>query len=108
MLRFLPLTAVLSSILIPLLPEASFSLPSMDTSYPAVSGGNRDMPVCYVQTLDGKTLDLDRLCRNTALEKGKNSAPQINAGQCYVFDAAGHTCVASASNNQQNQTDLGQ
>jgi len=109
MLKVFPLTTALSAILVAFAPNVGWSLPfSIENPYPEVSGAAKDLPVCYVQTQDGKTLDLDRVCRQASNEGSKNSSNLINSSQCYIFDAAGHPCVATANNTQGNTANSAQ
>jgi hypothetical protein len=68
-MRLLPTIATLSAVLTPLMAEAAFSLPMPRTAdFPVTSNPQVNVPVCYIETTSGTTLDLGSLC-------GSNSAP---------------------------------
>jgi len=70
---FLPTT--LSVILIPFMAEVAFSRPVFsDSQHPKVHNSEVDLPLCYIQTADGRTLNLQKLCN-------KNSPVPIKASQ---------------------------
>lgn len=77
MLRYLYFTATLSTVLISLLPEVGLTSPLLiGNQYPAVSTSNRDIPVCYLKTEDGRTLDLGKLCKTTPQDSNISSSSQ--------------------------------
>lgn len=102
MLKLFSVTATLSTILVPLLPNVVLSFPvAVDSPYPEVSGSNMDSLICYVQTEDGRTIDLNNLCRKTS-ENNSSSGISFGTGGCYLFDATGRPCTASAGESQKN------
>lgn len=61
MLKTLSLTTALSAALITSISQVAFSRPSSETSaYPVVA--NSEGLVCYMETEEGQTLNLGRLC----------------------------------------------
>lgn len=67
MLRCFCLAAALSVALTPLLTKVAFSRPlSPRSQYPEVQNSRVDLPICYIQTADGRTVDLQRLCGKTS------------------------------------------
>lgn len=63
MLRFLFLTATLSTTLISFMPNSAISeQPSRTFRHPTVSNPGAESPVCYMQTADGTTLNLSNIC----------------------------------------------
>jgi hypothetical protein len=56
-------TAIFCSAWILFIPETAFSCPLTTASkYPVVSNLDTDEPVCYMQTVDGRTVNLSSLC----------------------------------------------
>ncbi len=75
---FLRIT-VLSAAFIPFTAKVAFSVPQARGSYDAVVPSSKtDKPVCYMQTTDGKTLDLSNMCinesRTTQLQQSQTTA----------------------------------
>lgn len=113
--RFFPLTAALSIIFIQLWPSVVLTRPLIINSrYPEVPNSNVNTLMCYLQTEDGTTLDLDSLCKESGDNRsrsagrtsvGRSSGSNLGAGQCYVFDAAGRPCGAATSEGQENRLD---
>ncbi len=113
--RFFPLTAALSTILMTLWPSVVLARPLIINSrYPEVPNSNVNTLICYLQTDDGTTLDLDRLCNKTdennssrsteRTSAGRSSGSNLSPSQCYVFDANGRPCAATTNENQENRT----
>lgn len=67
MLRLLCLAATLSVVVTPIVTKVAFSRPiSASSQYPEVPKFNNvDVPLCYIQTTDGKILNLQKLCGNS-------------------------------------------
>ena len=110
---FFPLTLALSTIFMTLWPSVVLARPLIINSrYPEVPNSNVNTLMCYLQTPDGTTLDLDRLCQKTdensnsssagSTSAGRSSGSNLSGGQCYVFDAAGRPCAAPTSQDQEN------
>lgn len=57
--KFFYLTAALSIVLTPFIAEAALS-----DEYSVAQNLNINVPICYMQTEDGRTLDLTNLCGN--------------------------------------------
>lgn len=57
--KFLNLTVILSAVLVSLMAEAALGRP---LNYPVVQSLDKSTPFCYMQTSDGKTLDLSNIC----------------------------------------------
>ncbi len=66
MLRLLCVATTLAVAVIPVVTKIAFSRPiSANSQYPEVpKSNNADLPLCYIQTSDGKILDLQKLCGN--------------------------------------------
>ena len=81
MLRFLYFAATLSVAITPLITEVAFSYPVFPASqYPEVQNFNNvNVPLCYIQTTDGRTLDLDKLCsKNSSINRiNKNPSSRV-------------------------------
>ena len=103
MFKCFRLTATVSTALISLFPGMAFSLPlQADSPYPVVPASNIDIPVCYLQTEDGRTVDLGKLCIQAPETSQAPLSSNFGAGNCYFVDSAGKPCrVSSASNHQQ-------
>ena len=85
-MRLLRTIAALSAALTPLMAEAAFSRPMPGTvDFPTASNPQVNVPVCFIETPSGTTLDLVSLC-------GSNAAPQNTA------PAAGNRANAPANN----------
>ena len=85
-MRLLRTIAVLSAALTPLMAEAAFSRPMPGTAdFPTASNPQVNVPVCFIETPSGTTLDLASLC-------GSNADPQNTA------PAAGNPANAPANN----------
>lgn len=113
--RFFPLTAALSTIFMTCWSSVVLARPLIINSrYPEVPNSNVNTLICYLQTDDGTTLDLDRLCNKTdennstrstdRTSAGRSSGSNLSPGQCYVFDANGRPCTATTNENQENRT----
>jgi len=68
MLKAFHVIAVLSATSILFIAPSALTRPITisNNKYPAVSTSDVDKPVCYMQTLDHRTLDLSRLCEKKA------------------------------------------
>jgi hypothetical protein len=85
-MRLLRTIAALSAALTPLMAEAAFSRPMPGTvDFPTASNPQVNVPVCFLETPSGTTLDLVSLC-------GSNADPQKTA------PAAGNPANAPANN----------
>jgi hypothetical protein len=85
-MRLLRTIAALSAALTPLMAEAAFSRPMPGTvDFPTASNPQVNVPVCFIETPTGTTLDLVSLC-------GTNAAPQKTA------PVAGNPANARANN----------
>ena len=72
-MRLLRTIAALSAALTPLMAEAAFSRPMPGTvDFPTASNPQVNVPVCFIETASGTTLDLGSLC-------GTNADPQNTA-----------------------------
>ncbi|MBD1894929.1 hypothetical protein [Coleofasciculus sp. FACHB-129] len=102
MFRYFRLTATVSNALISLFPGIAFSLPlQADSPYPVVPDSNIDIPVCYLQTEDGRTVDLGKLCIQAPENSQAPVSSNFGAGNCYFVDSAGQPCRASSASNPQ-------
>lgn len=64
MLKLFRLTVVLSAVLMPLATKTAFGRPiALGSQYPAVPSSDMSNPVCYMQTADGRVLNLHSLCK---------------------------------------------
>ena len=85
-MRLLRTIAALSAALSPLMAEAAFSRPMPGTvDFPTASNPQVNVPVCFIETPSGTTLDLVSLC-------GTNADPQKTA------PVAGNPANARANN----------
>jgi hypothetical protein len=85
-MRLLRTIAALSAALTPLMAEAAFSRPMPGTvDFPTASNPQVNVPVCFIETESGRTLDLVSLC-------GSNANPQNTA------PVAGNPANAPANN----------
>ena len=66
-MKLLPLTKFISSLLILVSSSLAFSKPLLADT-PAVENSEIDVPLCYMQTTDGRTLNLVNMC-------GQETAP---------------------------------
>lgn len=65
--------AALSIVLTPLMTQVAFSEPrSAGSQYPEVQNFNVVPPLCYMETADGRVLDLQKVCNDSA-KKSTNS-----------------------------------
>lgn len=69
---------------------------SVSSPYPVVPDSESKFLVCYIQTQDGRTLNLESLC-----QKKKANADNIS-NQCLFIDSTGHLCKISSSARQEN------
>lgn len=77
MLKWFCSAAALSLVMTAIIPKAAFSRPtSSDYQYPEVPKSDVDIPVCYIQTSEGRTLNLQKLCNETS--PGTNSSSPGN------------------------------
>ncbi|MFE1745999.1 hypothetical protein [Coleofasciculus sp. H7-2] len=82
----------------------AFSLPlQADSPYPVVPASNIDIPVCYLQTEDGRMVDLGKLCIQTPQNYNASLSSNFGAGNCYFVDSAGQPCRASSVRNRQQE-----
>jgi hypothetical protein len=81
MLKSFPLTSVLSAVLILSIGETVFSSSiTAALTYPVVPNSEIDTLVCYMQTADGRILNLDTLC-GKELQQILLSCPTITDAQ---------------------------
>ena len=76
--KLLNLTAVLWVVLVSLMTEAALGRP---LNYPVVQSLDRETPFCYMQTPDGKTLDLSNICGfgSPSVCSDTNNKPELAA-----------------------------
>jgi hypothetical protein len=82
MLKTLYQLAALSVALIQFTPEIALSHPQQPNNsyYPIVFQPDASLPVCYMQTTDGITLDLSNMCKKTTRKPdvySENSPPPL-------------------------------
>lgn len=83
MLKSLIKLAVLPVAVIPFIAESAFSLPQARGSYyPVLPSSNTDQPICYMQTTDGRTLDLGSLCQVKDIRNSQLQQSQLIGQQC--------------------------
>lgn len=75
--NLLHLTALLSPVLVTLIAESAWSCPPIGSNYPAHKAANVNFP-CFMQTSDGKVLNLDSLCGRKDEQKGEPLAAPSN------------------------------
>ena len=112
--RLFCLTATMSVALVPFLSESTFARPlSINSQYPEVLSPKTNSSICYMETKDGKILNLDILCANklensdaslTPILKPVNSSAATSSlklknssitTKCYFVDANGRPCNTS-------------
>ena len=75
MIKCFLLPTALSIVLIPFMTEVTFSHPAFPNSqHPKIQNFEVDLPLCYIQTADGRTFNLQKLCN-------KNSPVPVKASQ---------------------------
>lgn len=83
MLKRLSLSAV--TLAVTILAEITMMRPiAAQPTSPVVSGSDMDRSLCYMQTEDGKTLQLDNLCRSnsiTPVTPAENKTPTTHTQQ---------------------------
>jgi hypothetical protein len=75
--------AVLPAALIPFMAEIASSLPQAGGSYyPVVPTSDTVQPICYMQTIDGRTLDLSKICELNDSINSQQRRSQSTAQLC--------------------------
>ncbi len=75
MIKCFLLPTTLSIVLIPFMTEVTFSRPAFPNSqHPKIQNFEVDLPLCYIQTADGRIFNLQKLCN-------KNSPVPVKASQ---------------------------
>lgn len=110
--RLFCLTATISGVLIPCLSVSTLARPlSSNSQYPEVLNPQTNSSLCYIETNDGKTLNLKALCAKK-LESDSQSAPIVKpvpsvgainfkasnssiSTKCYFVDNNGRSCNTS-------------
>lgn len=73
MFKYLYWAALLSIGLLLTMSEEVFSKSIFtDSQYPEVQNPNLDPPLCYIETIDGKVRDLQKLCFSSVRRSGNN------------------------------------
>ncbi len=104
----------ISAALIPLLSKSTFARPlSTNSQYPEILNPQTNSSICYMETKDGKTLNLNTLCAKkledwdlslAPTSKPINSSAQMNSlrarnnsisTKCYFVDNNGRPCNLS-------------
>lgn len=91
--KFFCLTAALSTALTAFIAEATLS-----SEYSLAPNSNVNTPVCYMQTEDGRTLDLSNLCVNSAINTTASSVrirQVLETKQCQECDLSGANLSSS-------------
>ncbi len=101
MLKLFAVTAV-NATLILVLPTVALTNPlSIISPFPVVPNSEANGLVCYMQTEEGQTINLNRLCvkpktdsnnSSTKTDANGSSNNSIAARPCYLFDANGLPC----------------
>lgn len=92
--------AVLPATLMPLMliVQSAFSFPIAETSYyRVVQRKDTDKPVCYLQTIDGRTLDLSNICQRDESKNRQLQQSLLTSQPCSYSDA----CTNSFDSSQQ-------
>lgn len=108
------LTATISALLIPCLSESTLARPlSINYQYPKVLNPQTNSSICYMETKDGITLNLNVLCAKKLENSDASSAPilkTVNSStqtsglkpnnssvstKCYFVDNYGRPCNPS-------------
>ena len=82
MLKLLFRMAALPAILIPFIVQSAFSLPRPRNSQNSVVQRDTNKPVCYMETTEGKTLNLSSMCGGNNQEDPQQRQSQLT-GQLY-------------------------
>jgi hypothetical protein len=83
MLKSFVRIAVLPAALIPFMAEIACSLPQARGSYyPVVPTSDTDWPICYMQTIEGRTLDLSKICEQNDSRNPQQRQSQSTAQLC--------------------------
>ncbi len=88
MVKFLLTMATLLAILIPFMEQSAFSFTQTISSQDPVVPIDTDKPVCYMETTDGRTLNLSSMCRrNNKIESQQRQGQPtgqlcVNQGNC--------------------------
>lgn len=112
--RLFCLTATMSVALVPFLSESTFARPlSINSQYPEVPSPKTNSSICYMETKDGRILNLDILCAKKLENSDASLAPilkPVNSSaatsslklrnssistKCYFVDASGRPCNTS-------------
>lgn len=90
--------AILPAALIPLMAQSALSFPQTEGSYySSVPIKETDQPVCYLQTIDGRTLDLSNMCQRDDSKNRQLQQSQLTGQPCSYPDA----CTNSFDSSQQ-------
>ncbi|MEB3179721.1 MAG: hypothetical protein VKL59_11895 [Nostocaceae cyanobacterium] len=97
-----------SATLFALLTESAFANPvPLGSQYPQVNPGNQETLLCYIQTPDGRTLDLHDLCVKPTENEEDSSSQASNSSDngsgsnfaayssCFLVDDQGRPCPSS-------------
>lgn len=106
MIIFCRFVTVGSAFLILLLPQVALTSPRPITSqFPIVPDSEVGALICYMQTEDGQTLNLDRLCKQTNRNSANLQRENVEMSEgnsvgnqpCYAIDSNGRPCPATDS-----------
>ncbi len=86
MLKFLFRIAALPTTLIPFMVQSAFSLPPTMNSQGSVVQRDADKPVCYMETTDGRTLNLSSMCGRNNKRNSQQRQSQSTGQLCLYQD----------------------
>jgi hypothetical protein len=94
--------------LVTVLAESAFANPvALGSKYPEVPGESQEALLCYIQTPDGRTLDLHNLCVKPTEKEEDSSGQATNSSDngsgsnfaannsCFLVDDEGRPCPSS-------------
>ena len=108
--RFFCLTATVSVALVPFLSESTIARPlAVNYQYPELLSPKTNSSICYMETKDGRTFNLNILCAKSdpnlapVLKPVNSSSQPINfrsknssiSTKCYFVDTNGRPCNAN-------------
>jgi|GEM_PF-6132273 len=110
MLKFFHLTAALWASSILFISDTAFSRsPTVNGKYPVVESSNTDQLICYMHTADGRTVNLNRLCKNksnfqilisnVSYEDDRVIGRVINQSSTTIYQARVHYEVMGENDN---------
>jgi len=82
MLKLLLTMATLPATLIPFMAQSAFSLPPTRNSQDSVVQRDTNKPVCYMETTEGRTLNLSSMCGGNNQKNPQQRQSQLTGQLC--------------------------